>query len=205
MTACGWHADPTAILGTGDGVVGHFRLALNEDFAVTAWFAWLGGAYPPLPVDTAVGLSYERTYRVWPYLLAGYPHSELRVGREHLGRDSPYVELWGLDEVDRTVDELVSPVLDRAVDWAEPFASVEALLVALRGSDNPDAHLHDIPVVLAAAGRSKEARDALSGALASPVNRAEQGLRSRFAARFNTWLVAGAPATPPDSEPPTAI
>jgi hypothetical protein len=37
MTAAGWHADPTANLGVGDGVVGHFRYPLNQDFAVTAW------------------------------------------------------------------------------------------------------------------------------------------------------------------------
>ncbi len=81
MTAAGWHVDPTAIVGMDDGVVGHFRYPLNEDFSVTAWFAWLG-EYPPLHVDTVVGVSYKRTYRVWPYLLHGYPHSELRVGGE---------------------------------------------------------------------------------------------------------------------------
>jgi hypothetical protein len=200
MTNAGWHADPTAILGTGDGVVGHFRHPLNDDFAATACFAWLGD-FPPLKVDTAVGVSYQRTYHVWPYLLNGYPCSELRVGAEDLGQVSRYVELWEQDEVDRAVDQLVTPVLDHAVDWAAPFASVEALLAALRTSDDDVVRSMEIPVVLAAAGRSEEARQALADALLLPRDSADERYMDRFAARFRDWLASGAPASPPDSAP----
>jgi hypothetical protein len=201
MTAAGWHVDPTAIVGMDDGVVGHFRYPLNEDFSVTAWFAWLG-EYPPLQVDTVVGVSYERTYRVWPYLLHGYPHSELRVGGEKLGRNCPYVELWELDEVDRAVDDLVSPVLDRALEWAEPFASIVDFLEALRTTpdDASVEELMDTPVVLAAVGRSGEGRQALAEALAVHAEEAEELLMDDFASKFSFWLASGAPPTPPDQD-----
>jgi hypothetical protein len=199
MTAAGWHDDPTAIVGMDHGVVGHFRYPLNEDFSVTACFAWLG-EYPPLQVDTVVGVSYERTYRVWPYLLHGFPHSELRVGGEKLGRNCPYVELWELDEVDRAIDDLVSPVLDRALEWAEPFASIAQLLSASRMTpdDASVEELMDTPVVLAAAGRSDEGRQALAEALAVHAEEAEELLIDDFASRFSFWLASGAPPTPPD-------
>jgi hypothetical protein len=181
----------------GDGVVGHFRRPLDEDFAVTAWFAWLGD-HPPLQVDTTIGVSYERSYRVWPYLLHGYPSSELRVGVEDLGGDRRYVVLWEPDDVDRAVDELVAPVLQRAVAWAQPFASVEALLAALRTSNDPGAHLMALPVVLAASGRVDDARHALGSALATHSEEAQALLMDDFAARFTAWLATGAPPTPPD-------
>jgi len=103
-----------------------------------------------------------------------------------------------LDEVDRAVDQLVTPVLDRAVDWAEPFASVEALLAALRTSDDHDVKWMDIPVVLAAAGRSDEARQALADALLLRRDAADERYMDRFAARFQTWAASGAPCSPPD-------
>jgi hypothetical protein len=202
MLTAGWVADPTANLGTGDGVVGLFRHRLNEDFAVTAWFAWVGD-FPPLQVDTAVGVSYQRSYRVWPYLLSGYPHSELRVGVQDLGGDLNPVELWEFEEVDRAVDQLVTPVLDQAIDWAEPFASLEALLVALEILDVPDVKVMDIPVVLAAAGRSREARQALADALAWNREYSEELYVDDFVVRFKVWFDSGAPPMPPDEPGPS--
>jgi hypothetical protein len=199
MTAAGWYPDPTGIVGIGDGVVGHFRHPLNEDFAVTAWFAWLGD-YPPLQLDTVVGLSYERTYRVWPYFLNGYPHSELRVGVENLGQDAPLVELWELDDLDWAVEELVGPVLDHAIRWAEPRAGVVELLAHLLGSDDPDAVLMDTPVVLAGAGALVSARDALADAKRRALadeDVGEQLFMENFSPKFETWLASGAPPTFP--------
>jgi hypothetical protein len=67
--------------------------------------AWLGEV-PPLQVDTTVGVSYQRSYRVWPYLLKGYPHSELRVGVEDLGQVAGLVELGRLPETRRRPNRL---------------------------------------------------------------------------------------------------
>jgi hypothetical protein len=198
MTASGWHVDPTANLGIEDGVVGLFRHPLNEDFAVTAWFAWLGGEFPPLKVVTTVGVSYQLSYRVWPYLLRGYPHSEFRIGAQDLVKASPFVELWELDEVDRAVSQLVQPVLDRAIAWAEPFASTEALLAALRTVDDAVVKVMNIPVVLAASGRIEEARQALVTAMAAHREQARELLMDDFKLRFDMWVDAGAPPAPPD-------
>lgn len=199
MTAEGWLADPTGDLDMGDGVVGLFRHLLNDDFAVTAWFAWLGDL-PPLQVDTVIGVSCQRSYRVWPYLLGGYPHSELRIGVDDLGDGAGLVSLWELDEVDEAADQLVTPVLGPGVGWAERFASFEALLAAIRSSENPEAELYDIPVVLAAAGMPEAARDALAVALASSTDKTEEPLRSDFANKFRLWLAAGTPPLPPDDQ-----
>jgi hypothetical protein len=135
--------------------------------------------------------------------LNGYPCSELRVSPEDFGPASPYVELWELGEVDRAVDQLVNPVLDRAVDWAEPFASVGALLAALRTSDDDGVKSMEIPVVLAAAGRSDEARQALTDALLSHRDPADKRYMDGFVARFQAWLASGAQPTPPDEPDPS--
>jgi hypothetical protein len=79
MTAWGWHADPTANLGIGDGVVGRFRYPLNKDFAATVWFAWLGD-FPPLQVDTAVGVSYQRS-GLLRALCQRHPTSQIHLRR----------------------------------------------------------------------------------------------------------------------------
>jgi hypothetical protein len=125
MTAEGWHVDSTVTLDIGDGRVGLFRFPLNQQFSATASFMWMGGDRPPLQVDTVVGVSYERTFRVWPYLLSGYPHSEVQVGVEDLGQFAPLVQLWELGEVDGAVDQLVAPVLGHAASWAKPLASLD--------------------------------------------------------------------------------
>lgn len=126
-----------------------------------------------------------------------YPHSELRIGVGDLGQAAGRVELWELDDIDRAVDELVTPVLDQATDWAEPHGSVKALLTALSTSKDADVHLMDIPVVLAAAGRLDDARQALSDALDTPRDRADEQYAAGFAARFEAWLASGAQPAPP--------
>jgi len=196
MSANGWHADPTANLGVADGVVGLFRHPLNEDFAATAWFAWVGD-FPPLKVDSVIGVSYERSYQVWPYLLRGYPHSEFRVRPRDLMQTSPFVEFWEPDEIDEAVSRLVQPVLDRALAWAEPFASTEALLAALRSWTDAGVEMMDIPVVLAASGKIGEARETLVAAMAAHREQATELRMDDFKLRFEAWAGAGAPPTPP--------
>jgi hypothetical protein len=204
MTAAGWFPDPAADTGSGDGVVGSFRRPVNDDFAVTAWFAWLGD-YPPLQVDTVVGVSYEKTYPVWPMLFE-QTHSELKLGVDGLGHRPHPVELWDLDEVSRAVDQLVAPVLDSAIEWAEPFVSLDTFLAGLAASNDEMVELSDIPVVLAAAGRVEDARQAFADALVAHRAEASETYWKEFAARFTAWLASGAvvpdrPSEPPVSEP----
>jgi hypothetical protein len=66
-----------------------------------------------------------------------------------------------------------------------------------------DVELMDIPVVLAAAGRSGEARQALDRALASHREETEELLMNDFAVRFRAWLDSGAPPMPPDEPDPS--
>ncbi len=147
-------------------------------------------------MDTVVGVSCERTYRVWPYLLSGYPHSEVRVGVEDLGQVAPLVQLWELGEVDGAVEKLVGPVLDHAVGWAEPLASVDALLDRLSSSGQTDSALMDLPVLLAAHGQTEEARQALVSAQNLYQEEAKKLVRN-YLGKFTAWLDAGAPPTPP--------
>jgi hypothetical protein len=202
MTAADWTPDPAVDTSTADGVVGSSRRPLNEDFAVTARFAWFpaGGSLPPIQVDTVVGVSYERSYRVWPMLL-GRSHTELRVNIARLGADREPVTVWDLARIEEAAGYLVAPVLTDAVAWAEPFASVEALLAAISSSGDDTADLADIPVVLAAAGRLDEARQALTSAL--PAHRSDLRWRhwQDFVAKFTAWLDAGG-AVP---DPPATI
>jgi hypothetical protein len=199
MTAAGWHVDPTVTLDTGDGRVGLFRLPLNQECSVTALFMWKGNL-PPMEVDTVIGVSYERTFRVWPYLLSGYPHSEVRVGVEDLDRVASLVHLWELGEVDGAVERLVTPVLAHAVSWAKPLASLEALLARLSTSADPDSALTDTPVLLAGAGRIGEARHALASAQSLYPEEAKELLVGSYLGKLTAWLDAGAPPMPP-SEP----
>src|ERR1035437_5330651 len=134
MRAGRWSIDAAEDTGLDDGVVGAFRYPIADEFAATAWFAWLGD-FPPLKIVSSVGVSYERSHRLWP-LLVGRNPSECRVGVEDvLGVPEYEVELWEIGEVDDAVGRLVAPVLEHLVSWAEPFASVDALLEVLRGSD----------------------------------------------------------------------
>lgn len=113
---------------------------------------------------------------------------------------SPFVEFWEPDEIDEAVSRLVQPVLDRALAWAEPFASTEALLAALRSwTDATDAvvEMMDIPVVLAASGEIGEAREALVTAMAAHREQATELRMDDFKLRFEAWAGAGAPPTPP--------
>lgn len=196
MTAAGWQVDPTITLDTGDGRLGLFRHPLNQECSATALFMWKGD-FPPLQVDTIIGVSYDRTYRVWPYLLSGYPHSEVRVGVEDLGQVAPMVQLWELEEVAGTVDQLVTPVLDHAVGWAKPLASLDALLASLSTSRQTDSALMDIPVLLAAAGMTDEASEALASAQSLHPEEAKELLVGEYLDKFTTWLNTGASPMPP--------
>ncbi len=148
-------------------------------------------------MDTVIGVSYDRTFRVWPYLLSGYPRSEVRVGVEDLDQVAPLVHLWEFGEVDGAVERLVAPVLAHAVSWAKPLTSLEALLAGLSTSADPDSSLMDTPVLLAGGGRIGEARHALADAQSLYPEEAKELLVGNYLGKFTAWLDAGAPPTPP--------
>jgi hypothetical protein len=156
-----------------------------------------------------VGVSYEPSYRLWP-LLVGRNRSELRLDVGDLVGVTEYqVELWEIEEVEGAVDRLVTPVLEHGVSWAKPFASVDALIEVLSGRGEDTAELEDIPVVLAAAGRVEEARQAIARALAAHRSVAQEAYSQEFVRKFVDWLDSGAvvpdsPVLPPPHEPHVA-
>jgi hypothetical protein len=194
MVASDWRSDPEADTGFEDGVVGSFRYRVSDDFTATTWFAWLG-EYPPLQVDTVIGLTYEPLYRLWPALL-GRSYSELRVGLDEVTAEPAYpVELWEPNQVPLAVDQLVGPVLEHVVAWATPLASLDARLGSLQEiPDSPDESvaLAGIPVVLAASGRIDEARQALASALAQHPSDATTRYWQSFVEKFTEWIESGA-------------
>lgn len=192
MREQGWEPDPATDVGVTAGVVGSFRCRINDDFAATALFAWFGDDYPPLRVDTVIGVSYERSYRAWPLLLDHPPHSEVRTGLPEVSGSGSPVELRELDEVVSAVRQLVSRVVEFALPWALPMASVDAVLEALRDDDDEITELADVPVVLAASGRVDEARRALEQALQRHSSEADDRYWKRFVSRFETWIADGA-------------
>lgn len=191
MTAEGWLPDLAESLDPDDGVVGSFRRTAAEDFAATAWFAWLGD-YPPLTVCSSIGLSYEPSYRVWP-MLAGRPRAELHADEQSV--PDPWVdevELWELDEVPAAVDRLLTPVLEWAVSWAESWTSVDAMVDKLRATGDELAEIEIIPVVLASAGRLAEAKEALSAGLRSHPAIVKDEFEAVFVQKLTDWLEGGA-------------
>lgn len=194
MVGSNWRPDPAADTGFGDGVVGSFRHRVSDEFTATAWFAWFG-EYPPLQIDTVVGLTYERLRQLWPVLL-GSSYTELRVGLDVVtALPAHLIEVWESNQVHRAVGQLVEPVIEHAVEWATPLASLDALLGSLQErSDFPDESvaLAGIPVVLAASGRVDEARQALASALASRPADARTRYWQAFVEKFTEWIESGA-------------
>jgi hypothetical protein len=200
MTAEGWLPDQAESTSLDDGVVGSFRHPVAEDFAATAWFAWLGD-YPPLKVCSNVGLSYERSYPVWP-MLVGRSRAELHAEPGSMPATwVEEVELWELDEVTSAVDRMISPVLEGAVSWAEPLASVDAMVDKLHATDDDLAETEIIPVILASAGRLAEAKEALSGALKSHPAVVGDEFEAEFVQKLTEWLEGGAVLPDPPSAP----
>lgn len=99
--------------------------------------------------------------------------------------------MWELVEIEQAVGHLVAPVLVDALAWAEPFGSVEALLTALSSFGDETADLADIPVVLAAAGRLNDARQALTSALDAHGSDLRWRHWQDFVAKLTAWLDAG--------------
>lgn len=207
--SAGWLTDPAADTSFEEGMVASFRRSVAEEFSVTASFVWLGD-FPPLEVLPAVGLSYHRSYRAWPSLIgATRPELYATYGVDGdvitgvaggLDVATPAgVELWELQEVDRAVDVLGRPVLESAVSWAAPLASLDALLDALQRDVESGFEVAIAPVVLAAAGRIEEARQAMAAALRAD-NRALEDY-AEFLAKFTTWLDSGAMLPDPPASP----
>ncbi len=193
MVVEGWSPDPLADTGVEDGVAGSFRCSLNDQFAATAVFVWFGGPQT-IQIDAIVGVSYQRSYRVWPSLI-GASHTELLINVDEIRKECSPVPLRELGEVAQAVEELVTPLLEVAVDWASPFAGVDALLEAISATHTAVHDILDVPVVLGAAGRPSEAWDALAASKGQHPKVAREWKAD--IANIETWLTGGAAVPDP--------
>lgn len=132
---------------------------------------------PVLVSDVGVGVAYEPLRRLWPLLGDRFKLSLLATSTRWPdiagGEDEKEDEeddhadegaLLGVAserEVPAAIEALADMILDRAVPYAERYASLEALFGALEDDEDPDWVDIRAPALLAAAGRFDEAAAAL--------------------------------------------
>jgi hypothetical protein len=203
LAEAGWVPDHGQATGPDSYSVGAFRLRVADGFSATASFprAQSVSDRPPLRVSgVRVGVSYDPLQRLWPLLVEHVPSCELETDVEELlvpPRDLA-VKLFVAADVAAAADQLVRPVLEHAVTYAQLYASVDAL-IAVHTDDEADGDGRDslgvsraVPALLAAARRLAEAREALSRYV--PEGRTDE----RFVRQLSRWLDAdGQLAIPP--------
>ena len=208
----GWRLDPARDYGPDSPDIAGFRREVAPDFAAALVFSrpfeW--PASQDLTVTSVIGASYEPLYRLWPSLGERRP----RVGEvtAHIGSDE-HIEISSVGDARATAQRLAERSGGQAVALAELHASVDALVAANRGDPGRlDTEIRVVPALLAAAGRTEEARTVL----AEYRNRDESVVTEREFRRFcyllTRWLDSGAdiPAEPapyrypePSIEPPS--
>jgi hypothetical protein len=213
MVPAGWAVDVAQDTGSGGPLVAAFRRPISPDFAATAEFVTTSfgppGKAPCVEVVATVGVSFEPAYRLWP-VVCDRDTSDLTT--EVGALLNPPTD-WGVS-LSRAADapvaarDLVAPVLEHALPYANRFADVDALIAENRS--DPDEfgwQAEVVPLLLAAAGRSDEARRSLAGYLASGREEVASNQYRRFAYQLNRWLDAGsalpAPPTGPVGSRPT--
>jgi hypothetical protein len=187
--------------------VAAFICPLGRDFAASAEVLRTGH-FPDKPPEVVtrlfVGVSYEPLRRLWPLL----DQFRVAVVREDVWPPMsdeeddgvPGLEVSGPRDVERVADELAPLILERAPDFARRYASLDVLLAELGGAERHMDIRH--AAVLAAAGRSEEARSSLA-LWRPPVDRVLR--RERRAARqLRRWIDSGGdpaliPVGPPAS------
>jgi hypothetical protein len=156
----------------------------------------------PLGIMTMVGVSYFPAYCAWPILI-DRERSEVTAELGELvgGSEEPWITaVAGLESVPRVADELVAPVVEHAMTWAQQYASVDALIDRCRADPDRSA-VETIPVLLAASGDLDGARSELAAHLDSDREEVTTPEYRRFCYKFNRWLDAGAAIPEPPSGP----
>jgi hypothetical protein len=221
LARSGWSA-------VGAGRVSPFVLVqlerpLVDGFAATAevMLSSVTPDGPPVRItDVDGGVAYEPLRRWWPLLgdrfegsllatsLARPDSAEAEDDEEAAAGDDvgPLFEVTARPEVPDVVEALASMVAQRAVPFAERYASVEELLAALRDGDDEGRVDIRVPALLAAAGRFDEAAAALAryeppaeaGGFARRERRTAYQLRRWVAGRGDQSLL-------PDGPPPSGF
>ncbi len=149
-------------------------------------------------------VGYEPAYRLAPVVLGRESCGEFAIGAGEL-LDPPRqltVTMSKASEAKAAADELVAPILSHALDYVRAHASVEGLIESAR-SDPELIHqeAEQVPLLLAAAGRHAEAREALTRYLAIPDGPATDPDYRRFARQLRLWMHAGGILPEPPTGP----
>jgi hypothetical protein len=197
MTAAGWSVDVARRVRPVGHDLPSFRHRVEADFTATVEFMLVGGwvkGDPPVKVAAWVAVDYEPAYCLAPLVLGRESYSERDTDVGDLLE--PPVELTvtmsKASDAGDAARRLVEPIASHALDYVRAHASIEDMLDAAR-SDPEMMHqeVEQVPLLLAAAGRHDEARDALAGYQATgewPVTEAEY---RRFARQLTLWMDGG--------------
>jgi hypothetical protein len=173
---------------------------------------------PVLVSDVDVGVAYERLRRLWALLGDRFELSLLATSTrwpdaadaaddeddEEGDRvdEGALFEVASAGEVPGGVETLAGLILDRAVAYAEKYASFEALFGALEDDQDPNWVDIRVPALLAAAGRFDEAAAAL-GRYEPPEESDFFSRRERRTAyQLRRWVTSGGDESLLPEEPP---
>jgi len=208
MEAAGWAVDVAQDSAPGGRRVAAFRRPISDDFCATAEFlrtSFDGPDWAPLEVTAVVGVSYGPAYRLWPLVCdRETPDLTIDVGELLDPPQDVSVDVARPADAHRAAAELIAPVLAYGLPYAERHADVDALIA--QSKSDPDEYgwqAEVVPLLLAAAGRSDEARGRLAEYMASGRSEVAGHDYRRFAYQLHRWLDAGAVLPDPPSAPVT--
>jgi hypothetical protein len=207
MTTAGWSVDLARRVRPAGHDLPSFRHPVEGGFTATVEFMLVGrweDGDPPVKVAAQVGVDYEPAYCLAPLVLDRESYSECDTDLGDL-LEPPgdlTVTMSSVSDADDVAHRLVEPVLAHALDYARTHASIEGMLDAAR-SDPEMFHLEieQVPLLLAAAGRYDEARDALTGYRAADDWSVAQPEYRRFARQLTLWMDAGGVLPDPPTSP----
>lgn len=193
----GWVVDER--VGDDEGILAALRKPLHGDFDATAEVSRGLGIpdRPPVRLTyVSVGVGYE-PLRCLSWLLG---EREMRNALSEVAADfggpsdHAFLEIADEGDVPRVVEIVAAVVGDHGAAFAEPYASVDALLDDLQGERRVS--------LLAAAGRLEQARTELAAYVPGPEYAYDRGEHARFVRQLTRWLDSGAdPALLPEGPP----
>jgi hypothetical protein len=207
MTAAGWSVDLAKRARPMGNDLPSFRHPIEDGFAATVEFELVGlwqSGDPPVKVAAEVGVDYEPAYCLAPLMLGRESYSEYDTELGEL-LDPPsdfVVTMSKTSDADDVARQLVEPILTHALDHARGHASVEDMVDAARTDpDFFDLEIEQVPLLLAAAGRHDEAREALARYQATGDWQVAEPEYRRFARQLRLWMDAGAVLPDPPTGP----
>ncbi len=189
LTRDGWGVDEVAEALDGE-VIGAFRQRVADEFCVTAQFEFDiedRRGRSSITVTAGFGLSYDRSYRLWP-TVSGHPFlCEAGLDDELNGAGKLAEVRIGHSRDVAAAAARLDIVATRAVQLARRYATVDGLLGCLRSAKEDFDQDMVVPVVLAAAGRHDEARATIT----TYRSRARSASDREFALRLTNWMDSG--------------